>query len=98
MGKPIEHDLRADDEEAPESVINANLAAAQKRGARCGPKRAGKRVYCVASVTPTSAEIAADIETGPVIRIRGSDWDVRWRRRNGRREICCQRGCTTSNA
>ena len=38
IGKPIEHGLRADDEEAPEFVIDANLAATQKRGVCCGPK------------------------------------------------------------
>src|SRR5262249_14275496 len=102
IGKPIEHSLRANDEEAPELVIDANLAAAQKRGVRCGPKPAAKCVCCAAIVMPTSAEIAADIEAGPVIGIRRSDRDVRngctrWRS-NGRRDICCQRGRTTSNA
>jgi hypothetical protein len=73
IGKRIEHDLGADEEEAPEFVIDANLTAAQKRGARCGRKRAAKGIYCGASVTPTSAEIAADIKTRPVIQIRRSD-------------------------
>src|SRR5262249_51056217 len=80
IGKPIEHGFRADDEEAPEFVIDANLAAAQKRGVRCGPKGAIKRVSCAASVIPTSAEIAADIKAGPVIGIGRSDRDVGWRR------------------
>ena len=99
IGKPIEHDLRADDEEAPEFVIDANLAAAQKRGVRCGPKCAAKRVCCAARAIPTSAKIAADIKAGPVIGIRRSDRDVGGRgRRNRRRKICCQRGRTTGNA
>ena len=93
---------QADDEEAPEFVIDANLAAAQKRGVRCGPKRAAKRVCCAASVIKTSTEIAADIEAGPVIGIGRSDRDVssgcaQWRR-NGRCDICCQRCRTKSNA
>ena len=87
--KPIEHDLRADDEEAPEFVIDANLAAAQKRGVRCGAKRAAKRVCCAVSVIKTSAEIAADIEAGPVIGIGRSDRNVSGRgRRNRRRKVC----------
>src|SRR4029077_16611312 len=49
IGKPIEHRLRADDEKAPEFVIDANLTAAQKRGVCCGPKGAAKRVCCAAS-------------------------------------------------
>jgi hypothetical protein len=57
-------------------AIDANLAAAQKRGVRCGPKRAAKRVCCAASVIPTSTEIAADIEAGPVIGIGRSDRHV----------------------
>ena len=86
IGKPIEHGLRADDEEAPEFVIDANLPATQKRGGRCGPKRAAERVCCAVTITKTSAEVAADIEAGPVIGIRRSDRDVS-SRRDGRRKV-----------
>jgi hypothetical protein len=76
IGKPIEHGLRTYDEEAPEFVIDANLPATQKRGGRCGPKRAAERVCCAVTITKTSAEVAADIEARPVIGIRRSDRDV----------------------
>src|SRR5262249_2146514 len=72
-------------------------AAGESRGVCCRAKRGAKRVCCTASVIKASAEIAADIEAGPVIWIGQSDGDVRWRR-NERRKVRSQRGCTTSNA
>ena len=87
IGKPIQHGLRTYDEEAPEFVIDANLPATQKGGGRCGPKRAAERVCRAVTITETSAEVAADIEAGPVIGIGPSDRDVS-SRRNGRWKVC----------
>jgi hypothetical protein len=69
IGKLIKHGLRTDDEKAPEFLMDANLGPAQKRSVRCGAKCAAERVCCAASVIPTSAEIAADIEAGLIIGI-----------------------------
>ena len=87
-GKPVEHDFGADDDAAPELIIDADLAAAHELNVGRRRKGAAQRVGKIgaAQPAPSRANVAADIETGPIIDRSCVD-----RRRNWCR--CWKIGC-----
>ena len=89
VGKPIEHCLGADDDAAPELVVHADLAAAHKLNVGRRRKGAADRVGKIGAAQPAPgcANIAADIEAGPIV----DEWRLLVdRRRDWSRKIGCQ--------
>jgi hypothetical protein len=75
IGRPIEHRLGADKEATGEFIVDAGLAAAEKRGVDRGRESGSEHVGESAGGEP-GAEIAADIEARPGV---GGSGRRRWR-------------------